>query len=150
MVIIPYLWKKLRLQNKFITLEKIVKVINTLVIAIKLLWFLYFISGRKYVPYDIILWIANIQVIQPKMGLTRELDFEVLNRTVIWDSVGGVLKEVLGTGIIKSMGKFFLITSLWGNLSAEDDNGCFICKEPLCVTPVKVTPCNHIFCYYCF
>lgn len=43
-----------------------------------------------------------------------------------------------------------MMTSVWGSLAMEEDVGCYICRESICVMPITLEPCNHVFCYYCF
>jgi hypothetical protein len=128
---------------------KLVKIIELLFRASQLLYFICFLS-KATLPYDPAIWLAGIAIIQPKVGLTRELDFQILNRTVIWDTLGGILQYVLSNQSVKALGKLFLMSSVWGTLQPEDEKGCPVCREQICTMPVTLNPCNHQCCYYCF
>lgn len=123
--------------------SKVVRLLQFLYKSAAYLYFLYWLGAFKpSLPYSLLLWLAGMAFVQPKSGISRELDFELLNRTLVWDTLAGCFKFVVGSGALRQLQKLFFVTSFLGSLdSRSSETGCYICKEETCAMPVKLEPC---------
>ncbi|CAD8064428.1 unnamed protein product [Paramecium sonneborni] len=98
------------------------------------------------------LFLIGFQIKQIKENQTRELDFELLNRTLIWGVINKLFQSLLFSSsyLMSYCKQLFFMTSFLGTLQGENENGaCFVCNSAIKTMITRVEPCKHTFCYYC-
>eukprot|EP01017_Pseudomicrothorax_dubius_P016384 TRINITY_DN1859_c0_g1_i2.p1 TRINITY_DN1859_c0_g1~~TRINITY_DN1859_c0_g1_i2.p1 ORF type:complete len:306 (-),score=32.90 TRINITY_DN1859_c0_g1_i2:4-822(-) len=87
----------------------------------------------------------------------RYLDFELLNRTVVWNVFSDFMITVVPilqkSRLFAAFKRLFHFTTFLGSLSGGEDESmttiCGICRGTDLTMPQSIPGCNHIFCYYC-
>jgi len=134
------------LKRLFTWLEKIYKLFD-------FINFLLFIKSLRYhTPIERLLQIVYKSI---KQGVKRYLDFEYMNRTIIWN----ILSDFMGFaipyvqyGLGEVLRKIFFFTTFIGSISMdiqEPENSCGICKDEKVTLPYHTTKCKCNFCYFC-
>ncbi|KAM3130268.1 peroxisome assembly protein (Peroxin-2) [Paramecium bursaria] len=117
--------------------------------AARFLYFIVFLSQKSLV-HNLELYLIGFQVEQIQPNQTRELDFELLNRTIIWEVINKIFQQILSGGgyVVKQLKQMIFMTSFLGSIQNQGQEGCFVCQEEIMTLPITLSPCQHQFCYY--
>ncbi|KAL4481807.1 hypothetical protein ABPG74_007896 [Tetrahymena malaccensis] len=129
--------------------EKIYKVLN-------LANFVSFLINGKYRSIEERICGIQMSYINPQV--VRYLDFELINRTIVWGIISDFVKFALPLAnnmrLFKMVSNLFMFTTFLGSISndaSQDiaDIKCGVCEDSQITMPRQINNCKHVFCYYC-
>jgi len=133
-------------KKTFQWLDKIYKLLS-------LINFVLFIRTFKY--HTLVERILKIEYDHIRQGVRRTLDFEYMNRTIIWNVLSDFMAFALPYmqyGFGEMLKKMFFFTTFIGSISIDMEGTemkCGICRDEKMTLPYKTTQCDCKFCYYC-
>lgn len=120
--------------------------------------FLGFLWNGKY-P-ELFFRIAQISFNKVELQKLRFYDFTYVNRTVLWTEISSFLLFVLP--MVKNLGEGLLgnalktayqsttiVGTMQGGVEGNLDQSCRKCKADVCTMARVLSPCRHMFCYWC-
>jgi len=146
--------KRFAQKKKIPSLLRFINMIERIWSVLDLLNFLAFINGSLYVNIPLRILEFRYQILD--QNRLRWIDYDYLNRTVIWREISEFFIHVLPIlgSLAPLLKKLFFFTTLLGPLSVnlDSDDTKYACKD--CGTnppniPRILEECGHIYCRSC-